>query len=149
MSLRERAVWITGVGVATPLGFTFGELASNLMEGRSGVGPVDRFDTTDQPCTVAACLGTIPCPEGYSPGDFEGLGPWEKVLTLTAVDALRDAGLWERRRSLRVGMVVGIGGEWVLHWEASMLKGGRGVHEPPRDRDDLTTFTRRVLGLNG
>lgn len=149
MPPRDQEVWITGVGLATPLGLTFDDLADNLLAGRSGVGPVRHFDTTDQPCTVAACLGPVPCPEGYSPADFEGLGPWERVLMYSAVSALRDSGHWERRGALRVGLVVGIGAEWVLHWEASMRRGGRGVSETFRDRNDLTTFTKQALGLTG
>jgi 3-oxoacyl-[acyl-carrier-protein] synthase II len=146
---HDGAVWITGVGLATPLGLTYPELAENLLAGRSGVRRVDHFDTTDQPCVVAATLGRLPCPDGWDAADFERLGPWEQVLIYTAVNALRDAGWWERRDSARVGMVVGIGGEWVLTWEASMLAGGRRIHEPPRDRSDLAIFTRQALGLTG
>ena len=149
MSGPEGAVWITGVGVATPLGLTYPGLIDNLLAGRSGVRPVTHFDPIDQPCRVAATLGAVPCPGGWAPDEFGRLGPWEQVLVYTAVNALRDAGWWERRASTRVGMVVGIGGEWVLTWEASMLVGGRRIHEPQRDRSDLTTFTRRALGLNG
>jgi 3-oxoacyl-[acyl-carrier-protein] synthase II len=149
MSAPEGSVWITGVGVATPLGLTYRDLADNLLAGHSGVRPVTHFDPADQPCKVAACLPSIPCPDGWEPADFAALGAWEQVLIYTAVNALRDAGWWERRTSVRFGLVVGIGGEWVLTWEASMLRGGRRVHEPPRDRSDLTIFTRTALGLSG
>ena len=151
MSVRERddAVWITGVGLATPLGLTYNELADNLLAGRSGVRAVSHFDATDQPCKVAATLEPIPCPEGWDPADFVRIGPWERVLVYTAVNALRDAGWWERRHSTRMGLVIGIGGEWVLTWEASMLVGGSRVHQPARDRSDLTTFTRQALGISG
>ena len=65
MSGREGAVWITGVGLATPLGLTYPTLADNLLEGRSGVRRVTHFDPVDQPCLVAATLGAIPCPDGW------------------------------------------------------------------------------------
>lgn len=145
----DEAVWITGVGLATPLGSTYDELADALLAGRSGVRPVTHFDAADQPCRVAATLDAVPCPAGWDPADFARLGPWERVLVRITVEALRDAGWWERRHSARVGLVIGIGGEWVLTWEASMLVGGRRVHEPARDRSDLTTFTRQALGLVG
>jgi 3-oxoacyl-[acyl-carrier-protein] synthase II len=149
MSAPDGAVWITGVGVATPLGLTYPELADNLLAGRSGVARVTHFDPTDQPCQVAACLPEVPCPEGWDPAGFAALGAWERVLIWTSVNALQDAGWWDRRGSVRVGLVVGIGGEWVLTWEASMLRGGRRIHEPPRDRSDLTIFTRQALGISG
>jgi len=142
-------VWITGVGLATPLGLGFGELADNLLAGRSGVRRVAHFDPTAQPSRVAACLPEIPAPEGWDPGHFAGLGPWERVLVWTAVNALRDAGWWDRRSEARVGLVLGIGGEWVLTWEGGMRRGDDRVHDPARDRTCLTAFTREALGLTG
>ena len=149
MAGSKDAVWITGVGVATSLGNSHDELATNLMAGKSGVGPVSHFDTTDQPCRVAACLGPMTAPGGWDAGEYARLGPWEQVLVATAVNALRDAGYWERRSSLRIGLVLGIGGEWVLTWEGGMQRGDDRVHDPSRDHTCLTTFTREALGLNG
>jgi 3-oxoacyl-[acyl-carrier-protein] synthase II len=151
MADRAGVVWVTGVGVATPLGLTFGELADNLLAGRSGVRPVEHFDAAEQPCRVAACLPrTIPAPEGWDSDDFARLGPWEQVLIYSAVNALRDASWWERRSDARVGLVVGIGGEWVLSWEADKFRdGGRRVHDPALDTSDLTSFTREALGITG
>jgi 3-oxoacyl-[acyl-carrier-protein] synthase II len=149
MAGPESAVWITGVGVATSLGLTYPELARNLMAGRSGVRRVTEFDPIDQPSQIAACLGPIPSPEGWDPGEFARLGSWEQVLIWTSVNALRDAGWWERRSEVRLGLVVGIGGEWVLTWEGGMRRGDDRIHEPARDHTCLTTFTRQSLGIRG
>ena len=146
---RDDAVWITGVGLATPLGLTFPELADNLLAGKSGVRPVTHFDASDQPCQFAACLPPIPAPPGWAQADFAALGHWEQVLIWTGVNALHDAGMWERRSELRIGLVLGIGGEWVLTWEAGMLIGDNRIHDPSRDRTCLTTFARESLGLTG
>jgi 3-oxoacyl-[acyl-carrier-protein] synthase II len=149
MADPDDAVWITGVGAATPLGMTYGELAANLLAGKSGVSRVTHFDPTDQPCQVAACLGPIPAPDGWDPAEFARLGGWEQVLIRTAVDALRDAGWWERRSEVRVGLVLGLGGEWVLAWEGGMARGDDRLYAPVRDHTSLTTFTREALGLSG
>ncbi|MHC5542959.1 beta-ketoacyl synthase N-terminal-like domain-containing protein, partial [Singulisphaera rosea] len=42
-----RRVVITGMGVVTALGDTLDGFWSSLCEGRSGVGPLTLFDTTD------------------------------------------------------------------------------------------------------
>lgn len=149
MAGSNDAVWITGVGLATSLGNTYDELATNLMAGKSGVGSVSHFDTTDQSCRVAACLGPMTAPVGWDLDDYDRLGSWEQVLVATAVQALRDAGYWERRSSLRIGLVLGIGGEWILTWEGGMQRGDDRIHDPGRDHTCLTTFTREALGLNG
>ncbi|MEO6808418.1 MAG: beta-ketoacyl-ACP synthase II [Isosphaeraceae bacterium] len=43
----SRRVVITGLGVVTSLGHTLDEYWTNLCAGKSGVGPIDLFDTTD------------------------------------------------------------------------------------------------------
>ncbi len=149
MSNPSDPVWITGLGMATPLGLDFETLADNLLAGRSGVRPVSHFEPIDQPCRVAACLPELNAPEGWPAQEFQKLGPWEQVLIWSAVNALRDAGCWEDRANQRIGLVVGIGGEWVLTWEIDLRKGGKRVHQPERDRNDLTGFTREALGITG
>ncbi len=51
--MRRRAV-VTGLGMITPLGRDVASTWSALIEGRSGVGPIRRFDATDFPVTFAA-----------------------------------------------------------------------------------------------
>ncbi|MFO0908840.1 MAG: beta-ketoacyl-[acyl-carrier-protein] synthase family protein [Isosphaeraceae bacterium] len=143
------AVWITGTGLATPLGLTFDTLMDNLLAGRSGVGPLTKFDPVDHSCRVAASLGSIPSPEGWDPAEFARLSDWEQLMLFTAVNALRDSGWWERRHTARIGMVVGVGAEWAVAWEASMRAGGRQVYTPEADRQGLTATTRDALGLTG
>jgi 3-oxoacyl-[acyl-carrier-protein] synthase II len=145
----REAVWITGIGAATPLGQSYDEIGRNFLAGRSGIRAVTHFDTTDQPCTIAGTLGPIPAPDGWDGDTFARLGPWQQLLVWCGVNALRDAGLWERRADLRIGLVVGIGGEWVLTWEAGMLVGDDRIRDPGRDRTSLTHFAREALGLSG
>ena len=42
-----RRVVITGMGVVTGLGHTLEEFWGGLVSGKSGIGPLDLFDTTD------------------------------------------------------------------------------------------------------
>jgi 3-oxoacyl-[acyl-carrier-protein] synthase II len=45
---------ITGIGAITPLAHTAPETWDGLIAGRSGVGPVTRFDASDLPVRIAA-----------------------------------------------------------------------------------------------
>jgi 3-oxoacyl-[acyl-carrier-protein] synthase II len=146
---RDDAIWITGVGVASPIGSTYDEFSLNLMAGTSGVHRVSHFDATEQPCQIAATLGTMSAPEHWDAQAFASLGPWEQLLIWTAVNALCDAGLWEVRSDLKIGLVVGIGAEWVLLWEAGMLRGDDRLYDPRRDHTCLAKFTCEALGLRG
>src|SRR5947207_15182316 len=51
--MRRRVV-ITGMGVVTPLGDTVEGLFRSQLEGKSGVGPIRRFDASTFPTTFAA-----------------------------------------------------------------------------------------------
>jgi hypothetical protein len=42
---KMEEVVVTGMGVVSSLGHSAEELWSNLLAGKSGVGPIDRFDT--------------------------------------------------------------------------------------------------------
>ncbi len=50
----RRRVAITGLGLVSPLGLTARETWDGLLAGRSGVGPITRFDATDYACRIAA-----------------------------------------------------------------------------------------------
>src|SRR2546426_5779984 len=46
-------VVLTGLGAVTPVGNTADEFWSALLQGRSGVGPITKFDATDYPTRIA------------------------------------------------------------------------------------------------
>ncbi|MEO0881582.1 MAG: beta-ketoacyl-ACP synthase II [Pseudomonadota bacterium] len=48
-----RRVVITGIGLVTPLAGNREASWSRLIEGKSGAGPIDVFDTEDMPCKIA------------------------------------------------------------------------------------------------
>ncbi len=52
-TLRRRVV-VTGIGTVTPLGASTEETWAGLLQGRSAIGPITRFDPTGFPVTFAA-----------------------------------------------------------------------------------------------
>jgi 3-oxoacyl-[acyl-carrier-protein] synthase II len=49
-----RRVVVTGLGLVTPLGMSVPTTWRRILEGKSGLGPIARFDVSDLPCKVAA-----------------------------------------------------------------------------------------------
>jgi len=147
--LNGEAIVITGIGVATSLGNSYAELAGNLLAARSGVSRVEDFGVEDHPSQIAAVVKNVPCPNGMSEDAFHRLPKVEQGLLWCCMGALRDAGLWERRADLRVGVVLGNAAEWNSYWENDYREGGRKIFQPQQHIEPLVHRTRRRLGLSG
>ncbi len=146
---QANAVWITGVGTATPLGHTYAAFADQLLAGRSGVDRVQGFDVSEHPSQIAGQLREVPCPDGIDPAEFVRFHRLEQLMRWCCMGALRDAGWWERRSEVRIGVVLGVGAEWLEFWEADALAGGRRVYQPDQDTESMIARTCRALGLSG
>jgi 3-oxoacyl-[acyl-carrier-protein] synthase II len=149
MVSEATAVWITGVGTVTPLGHSYRAVADGLLAGRSGVGTVAGFDVSQHPSQVAGQVGEVPCPPGWDPEDFGRLHRLEQLVLWCCSAALRDAGWWDRREDVRLGLVLGVGAEWLVAWEVDAHRGGKRVYEPQRDTESLVGRARRKLQLSG
>jgi 3-oxoacyl-[acyl-carrier-protein] synthase II len=105
-----RRVVVTGVGAVTPVGNTAEEFWAALLQGKSGIGPITRFDAGPLPTQIA---GEV---KGFDPlryidkKDDRKLDPFLKYAIACAVMAVEDAGLnVERVDRTRFGVLVGSG----------------------------------------
>lgn len=90
-----RRVVVTGVGAVTPLGNTVEETWRAILEGRSGVGPITRFDASRFGPKIAAEVKGF-CPDDWmSPRDAALSDPFLHFAVAGATMALRDSGLLE------------------------------------------------------
>jgi 3-oxoacyl-[acyl-carrier-protein] synthase II len=110
MAMDKRRVVITGVGAVTPLGNTAEEFWAGLLEGRSGIGPITRFDATDFPTRIAGEL------KGFDPlkyidrKDERKFDPFLKYAVACATMAVEDAALkTDSVDPTRFGVLVGSG----------------------------------------
>jgi 3-oxoacyl-[acyl-carrier-protein] synthase II len=145
---RQESIWITGVGTANALGTSFAECADAFLAGRSGVRAVTRFDVSQHPSRVAAVVENVPVPPGWDANAFAALGRAEQLFLWCGVQALCDAGWWERRGEVRIGLVLGFGAESSLAWEADWST-SKSVMRPEHDRKPLLHTVRQQLGVTG
>jgi 3-oxoacyl-[acyl-carrier-protein] synthase II len=146
--VSQRKVWITGVGVVSPLGNSYLEFAHRLFEGVSGIRPLSEQDGPTLEGQIAACVGSIPaCPEIEAA--FPPRNRLERLTLSCCIEALRDAGWWDRRAEVRVAVSMGMGAEWLRVWEESCLEGGRRLYEPALDENNVLDFVKEALGLSG
>ncbi|MFL5339472.1 MAG: beta-ketoacyl-[acyl-carrier-protein] synthase family protein [Gemmataceae bacterium] len=146
---RKTGIAITGIGTANPLGTSFAETSCNLFAARSGVRPMQRFDPKYLSSKLAGQVAEIPMPQGQDAAAFAKLERMDQLLLWCAVEALQEAGWWERRSGIRLGIVLGNGGEWLRLWEADRLAGGNRVHDPAQDAETSVQALRRNLGITG
>jgi 3-oxoacyl-[acyl-carrier-protein] synthase II len=146
---QANAIWITGCGAATPLGNTYTRIADNLLNGRSGVRGVTSFDVSDHPSQIAGQVEGLPCPQGFQPDEFERLQRGDRLVLWCASAALRDAGCWEMRNKLRVGIICGLATEWLEVWEEDGLQGGNRVYDRCDNSQSRLERICDMLALSG
>jgi 3-oxoacyl-[acyl-carrier-protein] synthase II len=139
---------ITGIGVVSPLGNSFAEVADSLRAGRSGVREIEAAVGAREGRQFAAPVAAIPEPTGPGCDDFAALTRLERMCLAPAATAVADAGLPGGIAPGRIGIVLGIGAEQLKAWELDFLGGGRAVLEPRRDQTLVHRLARR-LGMAG
>ena len=101
---------ITGLGVVTPIGLNVEEFWQAVQEGRTGFGPITRFDSSSFKCHVAAELKGFE-PQNYM--DFRTARRMEafcQYAVAAAEEAWTDAGLnMEKEDPRRAGCAIGSG----------------------------------------
>ena len=142
-------VWITGVGAATPLGHQFATFAENLLAGKSGVAAQGLLPNDLGGRQNIAAVGQIPVPPGWDEAAFGRFNRMEQLTLSCTARALQDAGLETERGDLRIGLVLGLGGEYLRVWELDTLAGGKRVYTPEGDVTSAAHVIHRELSLNG
>ena len=126
----KRRVVVTGIGLVTPCGVGTRETWGALLEGRSGIGPISRFDAADFACRIA---GEV---RGFDPGqyldrkDIRRMDTFIHYAVAASEMALKESGLTiGPANAERVGVLIGsgIGGIDVLTRQQQVL-----MEEGPR-----------------
>jgi len=109
---HSRRVVITGMGAVTPLGHTPQELYDNQLEGKSGAGPIFRFDGHTFPTTFASQVKDFDLADHVRDAQrFKDSGLNTKFALAAARQALADAGLLDNPKVDRttIGTYLGSG----------------------------------------
>ncbi len=91
--MKSRRVVVTGLGALTPLGNTVTDYWNGLINGVSGAAPITRFDASKFKTRFACEV------KGFNPEDFldkkeaRKLDPFSQYGLVTAMQAVKDAGL--------------------------------------------------------
>ncbi len=109
-TIVERRVVVTGVGLTTPLGTGVDKCWEALMAGRSGIGPITRFDTSQFPVKIAGELRDFKAEDWIDKRDIRKMDPFIQYSMCAAAQAIRQSGIpITEDNAERIGVLFGIG----------------------------------------
>jgi 3-oxoacyl-[acyl-carrier-protein] synthase II len=107
---RDRRVVVTGVGLVTPLGTGVEKNWEALTAGRSGIGPITRFDTTDFASRIAGEVRDFNPLDWIEKKEVKKMDLFIQYAMGAAEQAMRQSGLKiDEDNADHVGVLVGVG----------------------------------------
>lgn len=108
--LRKRRVVVTGLGAVSPIGHTIDKFWNSLLEGKSGVKRLTRFDPSYYTCKIGAEITDFDPSPYLSPKELRRMDRFVQFAVVGAKKAVIDAKLdLEKVDRDRFGVLVGSG----------------------------------------
>lgn len=111
--LRRRVV-VTGLGCVSPVGNTVAEAWANVLEGRSGISAITKFDTSAFACKIAGEVKHLNLESYINAKDARTMDAFIHYGVVAATQAVADAGLpvndaLDDEVATRIGCIIGSG----------------------------------------
>ncbi|MEF9945587.1 MAG: beta-ketoacyl-ACP synthase II [Lachnospiraceae bacterium] len=108
--MEKRRVVVTGMGAVTPIGNNVNAFWEGIKEGKVGIGPITRFDTTEYKVKIAAEVKDFVAKEHLDFKSAKRMEPFSQYAVVAAKEAFADAGLdMEKEDAYRAGVIIGSG----------------------------------------
>lgn len=108
--VSRRRVVVTGLGALAPNGSDLRSFWDGLVNGRSGIGFISRFDTTDHRAKIAGEVENFDLSIALDSKEVRTNDPFTHYGVYAATQAVTDAGLTiDERNADRVGVIWGSG----------------------------------------
>ena len=106
----KRRVVVTGMGLVTPLGIGLDNVWDQILQGRSGIAPITRFDISRHETKIAGEVNNFNPEDNVSHKEVKKMDLFIHYALGAAQVAINDAKLdMTKEQSDRVGVVVGTG----------------------------------------
>ncbi len=108
--MSRRRVVVTGLGIISPVGNTIPEAWDNILAGRSGIGPITRFDASAFSARIAGEVKGFDVNSYLSPKEARRMDTFIHFGMAAGIQAIRDSGLEVTELNAeRVGVNIGAG----------------------------------------
>ena len=111
--MSKRRVVITGLGIVSPVGSTVANAWESVLAGKSGIGPITRFDVSTFPVRFGGAVAGFEAEKYLSPKELRKMDPFMHYGYAAAADAIKDSGIEvtpANAERIGVAMGAGIGG---------------------------------------
>ena len=108
--MTRRRVVITGLGIVSPVGNSIPEAWDNIVNGRSGISEITRFDVSNFPVKIAGEVRDFDIGTYLSPKDARRMDTFIHYGLAAGIQAVKDAGIETAGDSAeRIGVNIGSG----------------------------------------
>ena len=126
--MSKRRVVVTGLGMITPVGNTVDDTWKNILNGKSGIAPIQHFDTSDFSVRIGGSIKNLELDEYISKKDQRKMDPFIHYGLDAGIQAIKDSELDINQLDRnRIGVAIGsgIGGlPGIEKGTESLLSGG-------------------------
>ncbi len=123
--MSTRRVVVTGLGILTPVGNDIKSSWDAIKNGRSGIKPLDKFDTSDFSTRFAGTVDDFDCTLYMAAKDARRMDEFIQYGVAAGVQAITDSGLedtsWDAERA-GVAIGSGIGGITTIEETALQIR---------------------------
>ena len=106
----KRRVVVTGLGAVTPIGNTVDEFWTGVRTGKTGIGPITRFDAEGYKAQLAAEVKDFNAREHMDAKAARRMELFSQYAVAAALEAKEDAAIdMEQEDVFRVGVMIGSG----------------------------------------
>jgi 3-oxoacyl-[acyl-carrier-protein] synthase II len=128
MTLSKRRVVVTGLGVVSPVGLTVNESWSSVLNGRSGIGPIEVFDVSEFSTRIGGSVRNFDVTRYISEKESKKMDVFIHYGLAAGCQAFEDSGLTVTEENAeRIGVAIGAGIGGISGIESghnAFLKGG-------------------------
>ncbi|QSX31480.1 beta-ketoacyl-ACP synthase II [Shewanella cyperi] len=125
--MTKRRVVITGLGLVTPVGNDVDSTWKALLDGKSGIAPITKFDASEFSTRFSGSVKDFDVEQYLSKKDARKMDLFIQYGMAAGIQAVRDSGLdMSQEDPGRVGTAIGagMGGMWLIEQNHTALMNG-------------------------
>jgi 3-oxoacyl-[acyl-carrier-protein] synthase II len=128
---QPRRVVVTGLGAVTPLGNNVNDFWTNLIEGKSGAGPITKFNPEKFKTRFACEVKDLNLLDHFEKADIRKMDPFTHYAMISSAEAIKDSGLdLQKVDKTRVGVIWGSGNGGFTTFQQEVIDFAKGDGTP-------------------